>query len=143
MNFLLRVPCAAMALALAGCGASDRLETASVRGTVTLDGRPYTQPGGSVLFFPEGMGKTATGTIASDGTFELSTYEIGDGAVVGKHRVAVMPPAPVTDEATEGQAITTARSPIPKKYTSPEQSGLSFDVRQGRVNEFSIDLNTR
>lgn len=128
------------------CGAlgcdSNRLETAHVRGTVTLDGQPYTQ-GGTVLFHPEASGKMATGTIQTDGAFELSTYEAGDGAVVGTHRVSVLSAVPPTDEAAEGQPAALRLSSIPKKYASPERSGLRFEVRPGEAHAFPIDLKTK
>jgi hypothetical protein len=39
-------------------------------------------------------GKSGAGEIRSDGTFEISTYEMGDGAVVGKCRVLAAPSDP-------------------------------------------------
>ena len=67
---------------------SYTLETAEVRGTVTLDGRPL--EGGAVLFVPA-HGQGATGTIQRDGTYVLGTYCAGDGATVGRHIVTVNP----------------------------------------------------
>ena len=40
---------------------------------------------------------TATGVIEVDGTFRLGTYEPGDGAVAGAHRVSITPPTPAGD----------------------------------------------
>ena len=50
--------------------------------------------GGTVFFSPAGQagetitGKPATGNVGPDGTFTLTTYTDGDGAVVGKHTVS-------------------------------------------------------
>jgi hypothetical protein len=100
---------------------------------------PYTQ-GGTVLFQPETAGKMATGVIQSDGTYELTTYSSGDGAAVGKHRVFILPPAQMTDELAEGQAVKAAANAIPGKYASASTSGLVCDVRSGQLNQFPIEL---
>ena len=39
------------------------------------------------------VGKQGIAFAEEDGTFVISTYGTGDGAVVGKHRVRVGPPA--------------------------------------------------
>lgn len=126
--------------ALLGCGRSGGLETAQVSGTVTLDGQPYTH-GGSVVFQPEARGKMATSRIQPDGSFQLSTYSGGDGAIVGKHIVSVRPPAAkVVDESAD---TPVPKSPIPSKYRSPASSGLSFEVRAGELNTLTIDLKSK
>jgi hypothetical protein len=76
-----------------GCFSRSGPETAEVHGRVTLNGQPVTS--GRVLFFPtgtvgEGAGKPAQGLLNEDGEFELRTYEDGDGAVVGEHRITVL-----------------------------------------------------
>ncbi len=43
---------------------------------------------GRVIFYPE-AGRSAQADIQADGTFRLTTFERGDGAVLGKHRVTV------------------------------------------------------
>jgi hypothetical protein len=125
---------------LAGCGRSTDLETAPVRGMVTLDGEPYSR-GGTVLFQPKGAGKMATGSIQGDGTYELTTYTSRDGAVVGKHKVHVqpIPPQIIDDLAPE----PTFQSPIPEKYRTSSRSGLECDVKSDAVNEFNIQMKSR
>ena len=62
-----------------------------VHGTVVFpDGKPLTK--GSVEFEAIGQPKpiTASGQIAKDGTFQLGTFQPGDGAISGQHRVAVI-----------------------------------------------------
>lgn len=127
----------ALIAATSGCGRSGGLETAPVRGKVTLDGQPFTS-GGSVVFQPQGRGKMATGQVEADGTFTLSTYASGDGATIGKHNVMVRPPvARVVNENEDPKPVT---SPIPKKYMSLTTSGLEVDVKAGQTNEIPIDL---
>src|SRR5438552_17655549 len=76
--------------AAAGCGSSN---TSPVSGKVVFkDGTPLT--GGLVLFRPvdEKLQVSSRGDIQPDGTFFLSTYKEGDGAVPGKYQVAITPP---------------------------------------------------
>src|SRR5262245_39545204 len=76
--------CAFAALSLiAGCRNAHELDTAPVTGNVLLNGKPLTS--GTVTFVPP-KGRVANGEIRSDGSFELSTYRAGDGAIVGPHK---------------------------------------------------------
>lgn len=130
-----------MLILLAGCG-TDHPEVARVRGKVTLNGVPFTA-GGTVYFEPQGTGKRASGRIQSDGSYELSTYSAGDGAVVGAGKVAVMPPVAVTDELTESQPLQTSTSPIPRRYRSMASSELTCEVKAGVLNEFPIKMQSK
>lgn len=82
-----RIACAAAALAAgAGCG---RPRPVPVKGTVTLDGKPLS--GATVAFSPlDPAGHAATGATADDGSFRLTTYEPGDGALPGEYKVIVV-----------------------------------------------------
>ncbi len=122
---------------VAGCGVK-RLETAPVTGTVRLDGKPLHR--GTVIFTPE-LGRAATGEIQPDGSYRLSTYKSGDGALVGRHRVAVIarddpPPAkgPMSEEV--GPSL------IPEFYSDFVRSGLSFEVKSGKKNVYDIELSS-
>jgi hypothetical protein len=139
-EFFCCIVCLMSASALAGCGQSDGIETAHVRGIVKLDGRPYGL-GGSVIFQPELRGKMAHGTIQNDGSFVLTTFKEGDGAAVGKNKVAVKPPVPkFVDEFKDAPAT---KSPLPAKYGSPVTSNLVYDVKPGEKNEFVIELTSK
>jgi hypothetical protein len=79
---------------LAGCGGGD-FPTAPVRGRVLCEGKPV--PHVRVYFEPIGLGIVGVAGFAvakEDGTFVLTSYKAGDGAVIGKHRVRVGPPHP-------------------------------------------------
>ena len=104
-----------LALTLAGCSASASTppRTLPVHGKVTYKGQPLT--GGKIQFEPDGAGREANGTIGSDGTFTLSTYEENDGAVPGTHRVAV-----------RGQAKGVRSLPV--KFQSFSSSGIEMEV---------------
>lgn len=80
-------------LLLVGCG-GEKYPLASVTGTVTCQGKPLV--GVIVAFTPTGdsidadfPGKAATSITDENGEYDLSTYEPGDGAIVGQHIVAL------------------------------------------------------
>jgi hypothetical protein len=69
--------------ASSGCGGP---RIATVSGKVTYDGKPLSQ--GTIMFYPE-VGRAAVGQIGSDGSYTLTTFQPGDGALVGPHRVVI------------------------------------------------------
>jgi hypothetical protein len=127
-----------MALALgagaAGCGDNDGPAAVPVRGTVTYQGKPVTK--GSVQFLPE-SGRGAFGTI-EDGKFVLSTYGNNDGAIPGKHRVAVISSEPDIKKRKDGD--TGEKYLIPQRFASPDSSGVQVDVPPGGNRNVTIDL---
>lgn len=123
-----------------GCFGQKGLETAPASGIVTYNGKPLSF--GRVSFRPE-AGSPATGEIQSDGTFALSTYGNGDGAIVGTHQVSI-----TSTEADAGTMAETAantemavpKSLIPKKYTSFATSELTAEVVASGENKFTFEL---
>ncbi len=69
---------------------------------------------------------TAVGEVQSDGSFELSTFQEGDGAVAGKYRVALGAPLPFGDEPPPP-------SPIDARYGDLDKSGLQIEVPSDEV----------
>ena len=77
----------AVLFAVAGCGESNP-STAQVSGKVTLDGEPV--EGALVLFIPDDpANKAATASSQSDGSYTLTTFEAGDGAMPGSYKIKV------------------------------------------------------
>ena len=120
---------AAFGLSLSGCGPKYP-ETFPVAGTVTLDGKPVA--GAAVVFTPE-EGQQATGTTDDSGRFELSTFQLGDGALPGTHRVTVA--KTTTDPDDEVKLIFI----IPQKYGNLQTSDLTCDV-QAEMGPVQYDL---
>ena len=123
-----------------GCFGQKGLETAPVTGVVTYNGKPL--PYGSVSFRPQ-AGSPATGEIQSDGTFSLSTYGNGDGAIVGTHQVSVTSTEAHAGNMAESATNTEMKVPkslIPKKYTSFSTSELTAEVVANGENEFTLEL---
>lgn len=117
---------------LSGCSKSP-YDLAPVTGTVSVDGQPL--PDGQVMFAPRATsgsakaGKPALGNVRADGTFSLSTYSDGDGAVVGEHLVTLYGPAP---EVTLPNGI-----PSFEKVTLPERQ---VRVEAGTNNTIDIAI---
>ncbi len=121
-----RAAAALAALALIGCGGGGP-RLGAVRGTVTYKDKPV--PNGTVLFVPAN-GPTATGKINPDGTYTLTTYKAGDGAVLGRHMVVV-----AAMESMHGR-LPEDRNPlppsiVPDKYTSIGTTDLTAEVKEG------------
>lgn len=122
-------------LLAAGCGGEGQ-KTAVVKGTVTFQGKAVTT--GTVTFVPDAGGPPATGEIRPDGTFAMTTYKSGDGAVLGKHKVFI-----VAMEDMSGK-LPEERKPLPNpvipiKYTSLATSPLTADVGD-RENSVEFEL---
>jgi hypothetical protein len=129
-----------------GCG--PRLPaTAPVHGKITLGGKAM--DAGRIAFHPA-AGRTALGTIAADGTYTLTTFRPGDGALLGKHRVTieatkiVAPAAPRSlEEELRGGAISPGvprvQWLVPEVYSRPETTPLKADVEPG-TNTINFDL---
>ena len=86
-----------------GCSEShDGFNTYPVSGTVTVDGQPAF--GAKVVLigtedkFNEKGSPIPTATVEDDGTFRLTSFEVGDGAPDGDYRVIII----WEDEAPEG-----------------------------------------
>lgn len=126
---------AAFFIGLGGCGGPT---LAPVKGKVTYKGKPL-QFGG--IMFQPASGQPARGIIGADGTFTLSTYFDGDGAVVGKHHVRVTcfegqrPAAgPSNVEHSLGKSL------IPEQYSNYASSELTYEVQADKLNEPVFEL---
>jgi hypothetical protein len=123
----------------AGCGGADDFETAHVRGTVACNGKPLTM--GIVSFQPispngKMAGKAGYGLIQGDGSFVVSTYGTEDGAVVGRHKVMVLPPAESDRDDAPREVRATRRS-----LCYQNRKEITLEVKGGGRNEFSIDVH--
>jgi hypothetical protein len=122
-------------LLVIGCD-SGGLKTAVVRGKVTYQGKAVTS--GTVTFVPDAGGPPATGEIQPDGTFTLTTYKTGDGAVLGKHKVFVVAMEDTSGKLPEERKALPAPT-IPNKYTSLATSPLTAEVGD-KDNTVQFDL---
>ena len=137
-------------LIVAGCG-SGNPETVKVSGTVTLNAAPV--EGATVAFFHPDGGQPARGVTDASGAFTLTTFELGDGAVVGQHKVAVSKIDESAQKAPRGSEeldtptsnadlSETAKHLLPVQYSSPSTSGLTVDVKKG-LEPVVLDLKSK
>jgi len=121
-------------LGFSGCyGASDAPKLAKAKGVVTFQRKPMANVG--VTFFPTGSGPMSIGKTNAQGEFVMMTTLPGDGACVGTHKVTI-------GAAEEGSSeFGSAAASIPKKYSLPDTSGLSVEVKDGVANDFKLELN--
>lgn len=144
MRTLLRllIPVAAVAAvavgvtAFGGCGSNITPPgPATVRGTVTLNGRPVA--GGLVVFTPSvergGTGKPAHAETAPDGAYTL-TLDGANRIPAGWYRVSLAPPPALSAEPS--------RPAFPPKLARPDLSGIEREVLAGKdhVFEFAIEV---
>ena len=126
-------------MSLLGCSNNQR-ETAIVRGTVTVDGKPV--PNGTVTFIPEVSGPPATGEINPMGQYTLTTYQAGDGAVPGRYKIMVMALQDNNDRLPEDRSPLPAPI-VPQKYLSTSTSGLTGTVEPGIENVIDLPLASK
>jgi hypothetical protein len=142
---LLAVLC--MYVGCSGTPAGQR-PTAPVEVTVTYKGSPVS--GATVTFITAEEPKAATGITNASGVATLTTYQAGDGAILGSNLVTVTkmevdPKAekPLKDPSQADVVGFTPLSPLksllPQKYSMPGTSGIEETVVKGK-NSFKIEL---
>ena len=108
-------------IVLAGCG-----NMRPVNGKVVFaDGATAVELSGHLIMLQSVEHKVgASGVIRADGTFTLGTHTDSDGAMLGKHRVAITPP------------VREINKPAPKiiisdRYGKFETSNLEVEIQSG------------
>lgn len=138
-------------LLTSGCG-QGLPATAPVSGKVTWQGKPVTQ--GKIGFYPD-QGVPAFGEIQPDGSYTLTTFKPGDGAVPGRHRVTIEsrrvvasePPPQTFAEEIERATTPQRRAPpipqvewlVPERYAREVSSGLTANVAE-EANQIEFKL---
>jgi hypothetical protein len=120
---------------IVGCDQSTP-EVAPVKGKVLIDGQPLKK--GNVITLPS-AGRGARGVIASDGTFELTTYVKGDGARIGMHKVGVV----AYEGGGKGPEAELGKLLVPQRYISTGTSGLTIEVTADGPNEPVLELSSK
>jgi len=86
-------------------------------------------------------------TIDEQGGYILGTYDVGDGAYVGKYKVTIIsrgPDLPIPPrkkgKMLEEDMQGSGKPLIPARYSNPMTSGLSAEVVKDKPNEINFDL---
>jgi hypothetical protein len=144
-DFVLRASCFLLVTVTLGCNSSaDREKVVPVSGTVTYQGKPL--EGFRVTFMPSDGRRPAIGLTDAAGKFALGTNDVGDGAVVGTHKVAFVWAPPVSGEpgqetVTDNPAnLPKPKTRLPDKYGDPEKSGITQEVPPRGISGLKFEL---
>ena len=114
-----------------GCGPKQ----ATVRGTVTLPDK--TPAKHVVVTFSDRENQVgAAGETDDTGAYQIRTEGAADGVPTGKYQVSVTQPGPADSSQGEPPRL------FPKRYESPDTSGLTFEVKDG-PNMYDIQLEAQ
>jgi hypothetical protein len=133
-----------------GCSGGDewtrnRPKVFPTQGIVKLDGKPLGNA--TVIFHSASHSLSAQGTTGDDGRFVLTTFEQGDGAVEGKHKVVVT-------KRTYEEVKTRFHTPeepsialvpkelLPKRYADARTTTIEMDVTN-KKNDLSIEVASK
>lgn len=124
-------PIVALLAVAASSGCSNgRPETFPVEGQVQYPDGTRVTGGALVEFESAGSAKTkhnARGRLKMDGTFQLTTFVEGDGAVLGSHNIVVIPQLP--DEFRPGDKPPTPT--VHPRFRDYLTSGLKARIAAG------------
>lgn len=114
---------------LGGCGAphEERPALHPATGTLTINGKPA--EGAMLVLHPaageefDARGTRPRATVNADGSFEVTTYQAGDGAPAGDYRVAVL-----------WLANPDSNSPwdrLGNRYANPDRTDIRLSIAEG------------
>jgi len=135
-------------LGIAGCSQEPRPTMAPVNGTVTLNGKPLTK--GMVHFIPDNTkgstGRMAVAHIQPDGRFDgAMCFKPKDGALVGFHKIVIDVRNITPDPPEPGKSPSAPPQPpnlAPVRYSNPDTSGITAEVKAGVTNTFEFKLQS-
>jgi len=136
---------------------TERAETFSVTGTVTLNGEAL--EGSALSFVPNGAGDAASGFSDASGKYPLSTFG-SEGAVPGEYSVKIVKYEGAAEDAAAGGGPTgdgedeypdnydggatddeeEAENLLPAKYAEAATSGFTATVEANNNNNFDFAL---
>ncbi len=112
-----------------------------VTGKVSYKGE--SAPMGRITFYPaEGAGRSASGRILDDSTYELSSFKPGDGVPPGDYTVAIS--VAKTPSGSEYGSQGRIEWFIPEQYANRETTPLTVTVSDGvNVIDFALPEEER
>jgi hypothetical protein len=116
-----------VALTCCSCSRHSDKEVFTVRGSVMFEGKPT--PNAVVFFHPQGEPRSGTpmssGVVGPDGSFEITTFQPGDGAPAGMYAVSIVWKKPAAVGDRDEVYL------LPERYINPQTSGLRVEVKEG------------
>lgn len=120
---------------ISGCGKSGPTMV-KIKGTIEYKGEPLHS--GMITFNPKNPkeGHVAQSEIAEDGTFVLSTFANGDGAVVGDYIISATSIVDGTEVLEKDRGLGIGgKTVIPERYGDPKTSKLEQSIEVGDDKE--------
>lgn len=152
--------CAIVLLAPCGCGGGgpERPDLVAVSGTVVYDGKPLV--GAEVAFWADKAPKASIGVTNSEGKFQLTMFDLNDGAMPGENVITVTKKvaaaAPSSSDMTamlddptkmatamqeEPEQKQEVKPEIPARYSERGTTTLKETVSASGENNFTLQLS--
>lgn len=121
---------------LVATGCNRHPATYPVKGRVSFpSGSPVRM--GTIETKSRDLGINARGSINSDGSFELTTFEPGDGAVAGWHDCVIVQ---MVMHGEELKGKVSNYGVVDPRHNAYSSSGLSFRVTPEQTNEITLEV---
>lgn len=118
--------CSVALVLVAGCGGEPMHDISGK--VVFTDGSPVTA---GMLILSSEDGRGAKSRIGIDGSFEITSAQLGDGAPAGTYAVGIIEPDGLTmSDEVRARASTWA---VAAKFQTPSKSGLTITVGPGEA----------
>ena len=114
------------AFAVVGCGGGS---TGSITGTVKYGGQPL--HAGSITFLGQGGQNQATHADIVDGKYRIPSMQTGTAKVTVAAAPMPQQPGRLPNGTLPPPADPRQYPQIPAKYSRPDQSGLTYNVKSG------------
>lgn len=143
---------AILAAAFVGCGGKPKRPVRPVIVTVTYKGTPV--EGANITFISdEPDAPAAFGKTDASGVAKPRTPEIGDGVILGTHKVLINKEQIVNEKKAAdqespdyvppppgGAPVPVVKHLVPPKYNAPGTTPLTAEVTQSGATEITFDL---
>ena len=117
-------------LLLAGCG-----KNVQVKGKVTFeDGSPLTV---GMLIFTTGTNQSKA-VIENDGSYVVGTFKSNDGLPRGTYQVYITGAVHSPGIGLMGEPLGVPVELVDRKYTTPETSGLTCEVKGSMTHNITV-----
>lgn len=121
-----------IALFCTACSGDAGPKVYPVSGKVTFQGKPT--PGALIILHPlnnpDPDARRPLTRVSEDGSFQLTTFEMNDGAPAGEYAVAItwVEDIDMQEVSTENQR--PLKNFLPERYGNPESSGLTVVIKE-------------